>query len=420
MRWLIVEDALRDRRGHWFEYVSTFERGLRALGDDVTILADRHAEPFILESLGAKPLLPDSIWHRMGDAAGFLKRYLRVPFHAWETWVALRKFLRTDHEWDLIFVPTVMVHHLLGWFWLIRKTLRGTKTRVLLFFPNLLIRLDAHGTPLWNSSPTTRLMSALLRGLTKEILAGQVILGVETIKMRDSFAKLTGLPVTYFPHPVEALGGSAPTISDQERSEILMACYGPGRPEKGSDVLQEAVALYLGHSPKSVSHFAFQWMEDFKNDRGEKVELIPQLQSNARVNVIRRYFAQGEYARHLLDTQVMLLPYRRSSYDLRVSRVIIEAMVNGIPAVATSGTTLAAQAAEFGAVVECEDGSAKSLCAAIETAERNYPDLREYAIEQMPKARVHFSVKKFRESVLELTQARDVLDSPAPALSSTP
>ena len=40
MRWLIVEDALRDRKGYWFEYVSTFAQDLQGLGDPVTILAD--------------------------------------------------------------------------------------------------------------------------------------------------------------------------------------------------------------------------------------------------------------------------------------------------------------------------------------------------------------------------------------------
>jgi hypothetical protein len=51
MRWLIVEDALRDRKGHWFEYVETFARELRALGDQVTVLADHAAEPFLVEQL---------------------------------------------------------------------------------------------------------------------------------------------------------------------------------------------------------------------------------------------------------------------------------------------------------------------------------------------------------------------------------
>ena len=62
MRWLIAEDALRDRKGHWFEYLGTFARELRALGDDVTILADSAAEPFLVEQLQARPVLPASIW----------------------------------------------------------------------------------------------------------------------------------------------------------------------------------------------------------------------------------------------------------------------------------------------------------------------------------------------------------------------
>ena len=67
---LIVEDALRDRKGHWFEYLGAFARELRALSDQVTVLADRAAEPFLVEQLQVQPVLPASIWHRMGDGAG--------------------------------------------------------------------------------------------------------------------------------------------------------------------------------------------------------------------------------------------------------------------------------------------------------------------------------------------------------------
>ena len=54
MRWLIVEDALRDRKGHWFEYLGTFARELRMLGDDVTILADG-AYKYLSESFWSEP-----------------------------------------------------------------------------------------------------------------------------------------------------------------------------------------------------------------------------------------------------------------------------------------------------------------------------------------------------------------------------
>ena len=94
MKWLIAEDALRDRKGHWVEYVSTFVRELRALGDEVEVLCDRKAQGFLMEQTGARPVLPDSIWHRMGDGAGTLKRYLRLPRHAVATFFAIRKFFK--------------------------------------------------------------------------------------------------------------------------------------------------------------------------------------------------------------------------------------------------------------------------------------------------------------------------------------
>src|ERR1700735_1799135 len=113
MRWLIVEDALRNKKGHWFEYLGTFAQELNALGDDVTVLADHSAESFLIEQLHVKPVLPDSIWHRMGDSAGPLRRYLRVPLHGWKTWRAVKTYLRNGEKYDVIFVPTVLVHHLL-------------------------------------------------------------------------------------------------------------------------------------------------------------------------------------------------------------------------------------------------------------------------------------------------------------------
>ena len=276
MKWLIIEDALRDRKGHWLEYVSTFVRELRALGDEVVVLCDRKAQGFVLEQTGARPVLPESIWHRMGDGAGALKRYLRVPGHAVATFMAMRKFFKkfnhrghrehrgfydggmaksemeagpcldkpsgaafsnpftselardsentsltrsasgpadslpaTSHPLpatssppDWIFVPTVLVHHLLGW-WLLLKTGSVPKeSRVLLFFPNLPIRLDDTGEAHWSGGPTTMLMAWLFAQLRGEVENGKVVLGVETHAMRRALECLIRMPVVYLPHPV--------------------------------------------------------------------------------------------------------------------------------------------------------------------------------------------------------------------------
>ena len=391
MRWLIVEDALRDRKGHWFEYLGTFARELRALDDDATILVDSSAEAFLVEQLQVQPILPASIWHRMGDGSGALGRYLRVPVHAWKTYRAIKKYIRWNKNFDVIFVPTVLVHHLLGWTWLIKRTLKKMPGRVLLFFPNTPIELNSGtGEPLWLPAPTAKLFCRLVRSLRDEVKQGRVILGAETQPMRDALTQLTGVPFTYFPHPVTPSSEFRVQSSDSRPSAtIAMASYGGARYEKGSDLLIAAVDEFCRRYPDSRVRFVLQCV-------GGDVEQWEKLQGNPKVWLISNYFADGEYAQQLAATDVLLLPYRRSSYDLRVSRVVIEAMVHGIPVVVTRGTTLASQAQEFGAAVLCDDENVESLVAAIKAAEHNYESLIGKAGERQVSASEHFSVECFR------------------------
>jgi glycosyltransferase involved in cell wall biosynthesis len=530
MKWVIVEDALRDRKGHWLEYVSTFVRELRALGDEVVVLCDRQAQGFVMEQTGARPVLPESIWHRMGDGTGALKRYLRVPWHAVATFFAMRKFFKkfnhrghgehgvggkreikcetgrmdeaqcnaqeicagafesdsltsklaesrvsespircangpasspvTSHSLqattpeaslpatsyplpatssppDWIFVPTVLVHHLLGWWVLLKAGSVPKESRVLLFFPNLPIRLDDIGLAHWSGGPTTKLMAWLFTNLKKEVEGGRVVLGVETHAMRRALEALIQMRVVYLPHPVEAQGetrverresrASSPATSysppGTSAKPIIFGCYGAARWEKGSDIFQEAIKLILKNEvagekwqltngenqflpdtsyPLLVTaagrplRFAIQWVEDFRDDSGNLVSIDPLLHGHSQVEVIGQYFEGDEYEWRLAATDVMVLPYR-NPYQLRVSRVVIEAMLNGMPVVATRGTTLFEQAEEYGVVVGCEEGDAESLAGAIlEVAER-FESMRASAEEKVNAAAQSFSVGYFRD-----------------------
>lgn len=392
MRWLIVEDALQDHLGHWYEYVRTFRHGLLALGDHVDVLASRKAEGFILDSLQAAAVLPPSIWHRMSDQAPAWQRYLRVPAHAWSTWRCVRHWLQGHADYDLIFVPTVSAHHLLGWHGLIHGLRKKRRTRVLLYFISLPLEKADDGSAQWIESPTKHLFEWLFRRLGPAVKSGRVLLGVETGPLKRAVERLTGLPVQYLAQPVESFAGShRPAAAD-----LLMACYGGARCEKGSELLQSAIARYLERFPHGKTRFAVQWVADFRNAKGEWVKIDPSLARNERVQFIRNYFAEGEYGRWLARTQVILLPYQSTSYDLRGSRVAIEAMIHGIPAVITRGTAVAEQAEQFGAAVLCEDGNEESLVNAIHDAEQNFPALRARAQQQKAAARAHFSVAEFR------------------------
>jgi glycosyltransferase involved in cell wall biosynthesis len=266
-----------------------------------------------------------------------------------------------------------------------------------------------------DGSPTSKLVRQLLRRLEPEIRSGKVILGVETQAMKQAAERVFGVPFTYFPHPVQAEKAeiqkrkaeiakskivSPSAFSLQPSALLTMACYGPARHEKGSDLLAAAIEKYLERFPDSRARFVLQWLTDFSLPSGGMAQLPAALRQHPRVEIVDRYFAEGEYAQRLAGTQVLLLPYRCSSYALRVSRVVIEAMVNGLPVVATRGTTLAEQAEQFGAAVLCEDENVESLVAAIETVERNYEALAAKASGRQGTARGHFSVRMFRETLI--------------------
>lgn len=396
MNWLIAEDALKNKQGHWGEYVSTFREGLTRLGDTVQVLCDHQAEPWLVENFDAKPVLPASIWHRVSDGAPKWKRLLRIPLHGWQTYLRMAAWCKEHSASGVIFVPTVLVHHLLGWWALIGGPLRRCKVKVLLFFPNTPVRLDPEGGRGYlPKEPTARLFGFLIRKLAGAVRDGRVVLGAETEPMKRALEEATGVPFVYLPHPVPSFA-----VNNHSPRPLTMAVYGPARHEKGSDILQLAIEKHFQAFPKSLTRFVIQWLDDFKDDEGRSIRKCPALLADSRVEFVTSYFEAGEYARRLGQTDVLLLPYRRSSYDLRVSRVVIEAMVHGIPVIATRGTTLEDQANAHGVCLSCEDGGAESLAEAIRTVELDYARLREVALEKRISALGHYSVSGFRDLLM--------------------
>src|SRR6202034_102242 len=150
------------------------------------------------------------------------------------------------------------------------------------------------------------------------------------------------------------------------------------------------VEEYCRRYPESRVQFILQSVDG-------DAALWAHLKGNSRVQLIPNYFNNGEYIKHMAQTDALLLPYRRSSYGLRVSRVVIEAMVNGIPVATTHGTTLEEQAKEFGAAVFGEDENTESLVQAIREMEQNFTQLKEQAESRKVPVREHFSVRQFRE-----------------------
>jgi glycosyltransferase involved in cell wall biosynthesis len=429
LRWWIVEDALRDRKGHWVEYLQTFKRGLAAEGDQVCFFASEECVPEVAVLFDAEVVLPRSIWARMSDGAPKWRRLLRIPAHGIATYHAVSKLLAGGSALhapnsklpadralpDLIFVPTVLVHHLAGWVPLINWKLRDFPGRILLFFPNAPAYLDNDGCARINSDPTAKLFRLCIRALRNEVASGKVVLGAETEPMTKALTEMTGVPFTYLPHPVElftdhlpATGDSVGRLGDPSpqtpvpataENPIVFGCYGAARHEKGSDILQCAIALVLKKRPDIPARFVFQWMEDFVDEEGQVVRLDPEVAAHRKVQVIREHFSEGGYEKQLAATDVMLLPYR-SPYCLRVSRVVIEGMILGIPLVVTRGTTLWDQASRYGCAKACDEDSAESVAEAILALLDEYEEASRRAKDCRTGALRHFSVAEFRNRLL--------------------
>jgi glycosyltransferase involved in cell wall biosynthesis len=416
LRWWIVEDALRNRQGHWFEYLQSFQRGLAAEGDQVRFFASKECEAEVARALGAEVVLPKSIWARMGDGVPKWLRLLRIPAHGLATYRAVSKLLSAcsaspaagstlppDRTLpDFIFVPTVLIHHLVGWVLLIKWTLRKWPCRVLLFFPNAPIGLNEDGRASLCSDPTAKLFRMCVRLLAKEVDSRKVILGAETRPMVKSLSEVTGVRFTYLPHPVD-LSETKPPVTRQPSpatsdNPVVFGCYGSARYEKGSDVLQSAVCLILQRTPGIPAVFCLQWPADFRGADGHLVTLDPFLAGHPKVKIIR-CFDLGGYEQQLAQTDVMLLPYR-AAYALRVSRLVIEAMGLGLPVAATEGTTLWSQVSEYGSGISCREGSVESLADAIEEIVRNFVSLRRASAAKADAARQVFSVREFRRLLL--------------------
>jgi glycosyltransferase involved in cell wall biosynthesis len=400
MKWLIAEDALRNDTGHWVDYIETIKNGLVEAGDEVFVLADRDVEVRVKNRLNAHPALPNSIWHRMSDGSSALIRYARVPMHAWDTFCSVRRWLRKLASPDFIFVPTVYVHHLLGWYWLLKSGSLARHCRLLLFFPNLPLNHTEHGAR-WVPGWTSKAFAALFHGLRSFVESGQVVLGAETQEMQSTLSLLTGLEVVYLPHPVSFR--SRPAVKNES---IRFSCFGAAREEKGSDILQLGISEFLGQYPGSRARFSIQWINDFADSSGRTVSILPSLLTSEKVEYIRRFFVEGEYAERLAATDVMVLPYRTNAYETRISRVVIEAMMSGIPVITTAGTTLARQAEEFGANLSIPDGDVTALVDCLNYAVNHKDELTRKAICAQQLVAEHFSVKAFRDLLLQHTGNR--------------
>jgi glycosyltransferase involved in cell wall biosynthesis len=178
-------------------------------------------------------------------------------------------------------------------------------------------------------------------------------------------------------------------------SPILVGSYGPARYEKGSDLMIAAIDSFLSKTDRQDIHFAVQWIDDFSAPDGQQIIIPDRLLLDPRFVLIDHFFAPGEYVHWLRRTSLMLLPYR-DDYALRGSRVVLEAIVHGIPVLVSRGTTLEEHLNGFGVGMSFDCRNPDALCDSLIHIVSNLQTLSASAVDKARDARVHFSVANFR------------------------
>ena len=408
-RLLIVEEALKDFVGHWYEYVKAVAELSTAAGAEVEVVGHTGASETLRSKSGVHPLFPRTLWdgdYRHGFAVW---RKLGLVRHNWLVFGTMRRFLRAHGPFDVTFVPTVVGHHI--WAWRVLSLLypRRIGRLVLLIRNNAATYAPGSTVPTFNRA--AMLLKWGLRSFARDIEAGRVVFATDSARLADEYRQLAGQTPVVFPSPrVAPPAVAAPpaaivppaTIVEGGRdpsAPLLFACLGPARFEKGIDVLQQAIALYLANPANPAARFAIQWPSPIEDAGGAPYPPDAGLAASGRVDFLDQPLDSAQYDALLASTDCMVLPYRRSSYFARISGVAVEAVTGGIPVISTSDTWTADLVAKSGAGLAVDDGDALGLAAAMAALARDYPRWRSEAEAARAGAQAAHSGGEFLEKL---------------------
>jgi len=393
LKWLIVEDGLKDLHGHFLDFVTTFVRELTRFGDEVVVFGAQGLNSIVASQTHALPVMPGAEWWQ-----GSLKsatKLLQNGVWLFGSLFALLKHRRTVDHSNVVFVPTARVQHLILWRLYLACRRRRFKGTLLLFFMTTPVSKKCTGSGYELRGIMGKIFARLISSLASGEHGRQIRLATETRELSGTLAQLCAANFEVLPQPVE----QPHTVVDHARRSgdiVSIGSFGPPRDEKGSHMLVEAISGVVASGRLPQARFVLQWTSDFLLPDGKKATIPPALRSSPNVTLIGHYFRPGEYEAVLLDTDAVVLPYS-GEYELRGSRVLIDALVRGLPVAVTKGTSLETLAREHGRVVFIENLDPAS----IEEALHKLVQIAQ--IEdggQIPSSKAaceYFSVRNFRD-----------------------
>jgi glycosyltransferase involved in cell wall biosynthesis len=231
----------------------------------------------------------------------------------------------------------------------------------------------------------------VLRGFKRGVEDGSVLLCTDSDQTKKEYELLCYVPFVELPTP--RLGPPHPKAT--VGSPITFASLGPPRAEKGAAELIQAVDRIRSMDLSRPARFLIQWPGDFTDEDGCRIQIPDSWSSDARIEIVRRFYDSSEYERVMQRCDCLLLPYRWSDYFNRISAVQVEAASAGIPTIVVENTWLHRAMTKYGAGLVCGDRNPESLAKTIAEACDKIDQLTRTAQLRRTAALAHHSPERF-------------------------
>lgn len=403
-RLLIIEEALRDREGHWFEYNRATKSAVQIDSPvHVEILGNHTMQQDVADELQAKPFFRFTVWDQIYNHPQSWKRYLGILHHNYRLYRDLNRYFRTANYNKSVFAPTVVLHHLLAYHFIASRYAGRKFDQLILLMRNNVAIYDETGKRTFRG--TARFWKWAIQRFKRMINAGTVRFVTDSERLADEYQELTGIRFEVLPHP--SLVGmstvqSAPCDNEArgvKSNPIQLILPGPARYEKGVDRLLEAIRE-LGAEPESAHlQFIFQWSQPFSLPDGSMLgpDDVERFGSDRiSFKTIRTPLSSDDYRQLLVNSDFVILPYRIEGYFSRISGVAVEAMMLGKPVLFTQNTWIDTISKQFATGLSM-GGDARSIAAAIRQAISQCEELRQIAKARQPDVAEFFSGRNFRD-----------------------
>ena len=386
---LIVDPLLIDTVGHQFEYTKSIAVAARSRGLNVKIAVNRRVTPSVQQALQATPMFSHSLYNtaiKMANSPSVIKQlngllWIVQFFFEWRRSI----FVKDIRAETLIFLPNctdVNVFSLIVWLRMRRPVRRPRLICLFRFNPRF----------------TMRFVGWMMRSLVHQ---GTVALVTDSTLLANEYSRRTGLRYDVFPipHLPEAL--SCHTVSPRDSSRSLQVVFlGMARLEKGIDILSQAIP-YLDQDVRANKlKFVIQC-----GGLGHEPEIFGvvkqlealQVQYGPAITLIQRSLETKEYYNLLIESDIVLIPYRKQAFYAKTSGIFTEALAAAKPVVVTNGTWMSAQLEHYNSGVTFEDGDPVNLANSIRYICTNFEQEKAKAIEN----RTRWNVSHGPEIVLD-------------------